>query len=96
MPQRKTVFADILRKPAQTEEAASATGGTKKPKVNKATDPGYMKLTAYIPRDLHFQIKAAMIEDEEIDQSAYLERWLREKLRDRQSATASKRSRATV
>ena len=55
-----------------------------------------MKLTAYIPRDLHFQIKAAMIEDEEIDQSAYLERWLREKLRDRQSATASKRSRATV
>ncbi len=94
MPQRKTVFADILRKPAQTEEAS--TSGAKKPKTNKATDPGYMKLTAYIPRDLHFQIKAAMIEDEEIDQSAYLERWLREKLRDRQSATASKRSRATV
>jgi hypothetical protein len=99
--QRKSVFADILSKSKETDrpEAAAASTRTsalaKKAKLNKAVDPAYIKLTAYIPRDLHFQMKTAMAEDQETDQSAYIERWIREKLNERQSATVSKRSRAT-
>jgi len=98
--QRKSVFADILSKSKDTERtetpvSTTATGQAKKAKPNKAVDPTYIKLTAYIPRDLHFQMKTAMAEDQETDQSAYIERWIREKLNERQSATVSKRSRAT-
>jgi hypothetical protein len=98
--QRKTVFADILSKSKETERpgasvSATASGQAKKAKLNKAVDPAYIKLTAYIPRDLHFQMKTAMAEDQETDQSAYIERWIREKLDERHSATVSKRSRAT-
>jgi hypothetical protein len=95
--QRKTVFADILSKSKETarpESSVHASGQAKKAKLNKAVDPAYIKLTAYIPRDLHFRMKTAMAEDQETDQSAYIERWISEKLDARQSATVPKRSRA--
>jgi hypothetical protein len=99
--QRKTVFAQILSNTPTPEEperpmidapvAASVPperGNTlrKKSKLNKAVDPDYMKLTAYIPRDLHFEIKTAMAADHETDQSAYIERWLRQSLERHRSA----------
>jgi len=102
--ERRTVFADILKpKPVEAEEAEPARAPlppnrekeapkAKSPKLNKAVNPEYMKLTAYIPRDLHFEIKTAMAADQETDQSAYIERWLRESLERRQSATGLQRN----
>jgi hypothetical protein len=96
---RRSLFADILKpKPVEAEEPEPSPAQlapnrekeapkAKSPKLNKAIDPEYMKLTAYIPRDLHFEIKTAMAADQETDQSAYIERWLRESLKRRQSAT---------
>lgn len=99
MSQRRTVFADILSskpKEADTEQLEAGTAQSKKAKLNKAINPDYTKLTAYIPRDLHFEIKTAMAADQETDQSAYIERWLREMLEQRQSATGSKGPRVTA
>lgn len=103
MPQRRTLFAQILGNVPAAEESDQPTppvpaslpplpGNTRKKsrKLNKAVDPEYIKMTAYIPRDLHFQIKTAMAADRETDQSAYIERWLRESLERHLSAKASK------
>lgn len=98
MSQRRTVFADILSKPKEVEPDPPETPAAraKKAKMNKAVSPEYTKLTAYIPRDLHFEIKTAMAADQETDQSAYIERWLRKMLQERHSATESQRPRVTV
>lgn len=108
MSERRTVFADILKpkqveaeemEPAADQVALNREKAPRKarpPKLNKAVNPDYMKLTAYIPRELHFEIKTAMAADQETDQSAYIERWLRESLKRRQSAAASKRNDSTV
>lgn len=108
MSERRTVFADILkpkqveaedaeRRPAQLPPTTKKeTVKAKSPKLNKAVNPDYMKLTAYIPRELHFEIKTAMAADQETDQSAYIERWLRESLKRRQSSTVSQSNNSTA
>jgi hypothetical protein len=114
VPQRKTIYADILSKeppaaaaktnhtdPSQGDEPERAALVVKghaeksKPKGNKATDPEYVKLTAYIPRDLHSRVKIAMAQDRVTDQSTYIEKWIEEKLAERGSTPVSKRHRAT-
>ncbi len=94
MSQRRTVFADILGNKSREVEpdepaAPPAPVPAKKAKLNKAVNKEYTKLTAYIPRELHFEIKTAMAADKETDQSAYIERWLRKMLQDRRSVTES-------
>lgn len=101
MSQRRTVFADILKtkaKDSATEEEPAETAAVqaKRAKLNKAVDPNYTKLTAYIPRELHFEIKTAMAADQETDQSAYIERWLRRILEERHSGKVSQHSRVTA
>jgi hypothetical protein len=105
--QRRTVYADILKPresdestfPAQIDRIRPEPGElsaaeVRKPKtaLNKATDKeNYTKLTAYIPRKLHYEIKMAMAQDQETDQSSYIERWLREMLDRRKTLTESQR-----
>jgi hypothetical protein len=97
--QRRTVFADILSskpKESDIERTETPAAQAKKAKLNKAVNPDYTKLTAYIPRNLYFEIKTAMAADQETDQSAYIERWLRKMLEQRQSGTESQRARVTA
>ncbi len=102
MSQRRTVFADILGnksravEPDEPEAPAAAAVPVKKAKLNKAVNKDYTKLTAYIPRELHFEIKTAMAADKETDQSAYIERWLRKMLQDRHSGIESQGRSVTV
>jgi hypothetical protein len=104
--QRKSVFSDILRKNKEPEPKAAAAKEieeseieqpVRKPaanqkKLNKATSKDYVKLTAYIPRVLHTDLKRAMLDDGELDQSKYIELLIRTSL-ESHSATVSKHSR---
>ena len=45
---------------------------------NKAVDPGFVKLTAYVPRSLHAALKMAMAMDTTSDQSQYVEHALKD------------------
>ncbi len=106
MSQRKSVFSDILRKNKEPQPKAASTKEIeeseieqpgRKPaanqkKLNKATSKDYVKLTAYIPRVLHTDLKRAMLDDGELDQSKYIELLIRASL-ESHSATVSKHSR---
>jgi hypothetical protein len=104
--QRKSVFSDILRKNKEPQPKAASAKETeeseieqpvRKPaanqkKLNKATSKDYVKLTAYIPRVLHTDLKRAMLDEGELDQSKYIELLIRTSL-ESHSATVSKHSR---
>ena len=83
-----TSLPQVDRSPTEPTTTFSGADVPKpKPTLNKATDKeNYTKLTAYIPRKLHYEIKMAMAQDQETDQSAYIERWLREMLDRRKEA----------
>jgi hypothetical protein len=79
---RRTSFADILNSPPE-EQLAPAAPAAREPaaparagKRNKAVDPAYTKLTAYIPRTLASAVKVAMALDATTDQSDYIEQAL--------------------
>ena len=105
MSQRKSVFSDILRTNKEPEsrpvsgteiEESEIEPPVRKPaanekKLNKATSKDYVKLTAYIPRVLHTDLKRAMLDDGELDQSKYIEQLIRTRL-ESHSATVSKHS----
>lgn len=83
-------FAGILgtRRTVEMEEAPSSPAAkvrTGRPK-NKATDPSYTKLTAYVPRTLVSAFQMSMLMDRNKDQSAEVERaivaWLKGKGRE--------------
>lgn len=84
-----TSLPQVDRRPTEPATFPVVDVPKPKPSLNKATDKeNYTKLTAYIPRKLHYEIKMAMAQDQETDQSAYIERWLREMLdRRKQSHT---------
>jgi hypothetical protein len=85
---RRTSFADILNSPPEEQPRAAeplpspepvATSGAapaRAGKRNKAVDPAYTKLTAYIPRTLASAVKVAMALDTTTDQSDYIEQAL--------------------
>ena len=99
---RRTAFADILRVEPnvllENAEPSRNTPETQPPaamlqqkkvgvaRLNKATSPGYTKLTAYIPRSLAAAIKMSMVLDQTVDQSEYIEHalaeWLHSKGRE--------------
>jgi hypothetical protein len=54
---------------------------------NKAVDPGFVKLTAYVPRSLHAALKMAMAMDTTSDQSQYVEHALKDWLAQHHPAT---------
>lgn len=100
MSQRKSVYSDILSKNkaaanGEAGAATTATRGLKKEKVNKATSSEYVKLTAYIPRDLHTDLKRAMLDAGNNDQSEFVEAMIRETIGRRHSVAVPKHSRAT-
>lgn len=81
---RRTSFADILNSPPEEQlppqapavAAEAAATPARAGKRNKAVDPAYTKLTAYIPRTLASAVKVAMALDATTDQSDYIEQAL--------------------
>lgn len=90
MSQRpRTTFASILQNVPEEQPAAepaavaaepppapASASASKAAKRNKAVDPAYTKLTAYIPRTLAAAIKMAMALETTTDQSDFIERAL--------------------
>ena len=91
MPQSRTALGAILSniQPEPDETQPS------KP-VNKAKHPDYMKLSAYVPKELDQLLKIQMASEGLKDQSAYLEQILREGLEQRRRARETKLGRTTA
>jgi hypothetical protein len=78
----ETTAADL----GSLEREGASPHSAGRPK-NKAVDPRFVKLTAYVPRSLHAALKMAMARDATTDQSQYVEDALKEWLAQRHPNT---------